>query len=168
MKSWKGRFPSRMTIQSEDSLPIRTEMSLKELSQLYYLDKLLQRNARRIEEMRARLTGTTPKLNGMPGRPGASDKIGDGIPEIVDLMRKLEDDRLNFEIEKAKLENYLRQIEDTQTRLIFILRFVDLKSWAEVALQVGGSNTEDSVKKACYRYLKGGKRKTCPECPDHI
>ena len=107
-----------------------------------------------MEQLRARLTNITPKLSGMPGRPGASDKVGEGIPEIVDLARKIEEERAGFEAEKAKLETYLRCIEDTQTRLIFILRFVDLKSWAEVAAEIGGNNTEESVKKTCYRYLK--------------
>lgn len=129
-------------------------MNLKEMSQLYYLDKLILRDEQRLEDMRNRLTSISPKLSGIPGRPGASDNIGEGVTEMVDLMRKIEEDRKAFDAEKAKLEQYLRCIEDTQIRLIFILRFVDLKSWAEVAAAIGGNNTEDSVKKVCYRYLR--------------
>lgn len=141
-------------------------MNLKELSQLYYLDKLIQRDEQRLEDMRNRLTSISPKLSGMPGRPGASDNIGDSVPELVDLMRKIEEDRKAFDAEKAKLEHYLRCIEDTQIRLIFILRFVDLKSWAEVAVAIGGNNTDNSVKKTCYRYLKKSGDETCPTRPD--
>lgn len=140
-------------------------MNLKELSQLYYLDKLIQRDEQRLEDMRNRLTSISPKLSGMPGRPGASDNIGDSVPELVDLMRKIEEDRKAFDAEKAKLEHYLRCIEDTQIRLIFILRFVDLKSWAEVAVAIGGNNTEGSVKQTCYRYLRENKE-ICSECSD--
>ena len=129
-------------------------MTLQDLSQLYYLDKQIQRDEERLEQMRARLTNISPKLSGMPGKPGASDKVGDGVAEIVDLARQIEEERAGFEKEKAKLEAYLRGIEDTQIRLIFILRFVDLKTWAEVAEAIGGNNTEESVKKVCYRYLK--------------
>ena len=128
-------------------------MTLQDLSQLYYLDKQIQRDEERLEQMRARLTNISPKLSGMPGKPGASDKVGDGVAEIVDLARQIEEERAGFEKEKAKLEAYLRGIEDTQIRLIFILRFVDLKTWAEVAEAIGGNNTEESVKKVCYRYL---------------
>lgn len=138
-------------------------MTLKDLSQLYYLDKLIRRDEQRLEQMRAQLTDTTPKLSGMPGRAGVSDKVGEAVPLIVDLARKIEQDREEFERSKAELECYLRRIEDTQTRLIFILRFVDLKSWEEVAKTIGGNNTEGSVKQACYRYLKE-QAKTCSEC----
>lgn len=139
-------------------------MKLQDLSQLYYLDKLIQRDEQRLEQMRARLTNISPKLSGMPGSPGASDKIGEGVAELVDLARKIEEERDNFEAEKAKLEHYLRCIEDTQLRLIFILRFVDLKSWNEVAASIGGNNTEGSVKQACYRYLKDNA-KSVPNVP---
>jgi hypothetical protein len=141
-------------------------MTIRELSQLYYLDKLIQRDEERLEQMRARLTNISPKLSGMPGQPGVSDKVGESVAEIVDLARQIEEERVRFEIEKARLENYLRCIEDTQTRLIFILRFVDLKSWEEVAAAVGGNNTEGSVKQACYRYLKEqAKSKVVPNVP---
>lgn len=139
-------------------------MNLKHLSQLYYLDKLIQRDERRLEQLRARLTNITPKLSGMPGSPGASDKIGEGVAELVDLAERIKQERANFEQEKAKLEHYLRCIEDTQLRLIFILRFVDLKSWNEVAASIGGNNTEGSVKQACYRYLKDNA-KSVPNVP---
>lgn len=138
-------------------------MNLKHLSQLYYLDKLIQRDERRMEQLRARLTNITPKLSGMPGSPGPADKVGEGVAELVDLLEKIEADRQEYDREKAKLEIYLRCIEDTQTRLIFLLRFVDLKSWGDVATAIGGNNTEGSVKQACYRYLKEKCRSTCCE-----
>ena len=133
------------------------EMKLHELSQLYYLEKLIRRDEQRLEDMRCRLTCIGPKLSGMPAMPGASDTIGDTVPQIVDLMRKIEVERSVLEKEKAELEGYLRCIQDTQLRLIFVLRFVDLKSWNDVAQTIGGGNTEGSVKQACYRYLRSEK-----------
>ena len=129
-------------------------MTVQELSQLYYLNILISKNEERLEELRDQLTSTTSKLTGMPGKPGASDNIGDTVPEIVDLMRRIEAEKAAQVKEKAKLENYLISIEDAQTKLSFTLRFVELKSWAEVAAEIGGNNTEESVKKTCYRYLK--------------
>lgn len=143
-------------------------MNLKQLSQLYYLNKLIQRDENRLEQMRARLTNLTPTLSGMPGTPGPADKVGEGVAELVDLMTKIQEDRHAYEAEKAKLESYLRCIEDTQTRLIFILRFVDLKSWGDVASAIGGNNTDNSVKKTCYRYLKKSGDETCPTRPNEI
>lgn len=56
--------------------------------------------------------------------------------------------------EEARLRAYIYAIPDQQVQLICILRFVKGMSWAQVAAEVGG-NTEESVKKACYRWLNG-------------
>lgn len=53
-----------------------------------------------------------------------------------------------------KLIKYICSIPDNQTRLIFYLRFVEGLKWNNIADQIGGNNTEDSVKKRCYRYIK--------------
>ncbi len=140
-------------------------MNVRQLSQLYYLNMLIKRNERRLEEMRDRLTNISPKLSGMPGQPGASDAIGSTMPEIVDLIRQIEVEKAAYVEEKAKLESYLNCIEDAQVRLIFVLRFVDLKTWNEVADVLGGNNSADSVKKVCYRYLKREKEKSVPNVP---
>ena len=128
-------------------------MNLKDLSQLYCLERQIQRDERRLEDLRSRLVNISPKLSGMPAKPGASDAIGDAVPAIIDLEKKIEQEKAAFEQEKIDMELFLRRIQDAQLRLIFILRFVDLKSWNEVADEIGGNNTEASVSQACYRYL---------------
>lgn len=141
-------------------------MNLKDLSKLYYLEKLIIRDERRLENLRGQLVNISPKLTGMPAKPGASDSIGDTVAAILDLEKKIEQEKAVFEREKAETEIFLRCIEDTQIRLIFLLRFVDLKSWNEVADAVGGNNTDNSVKKLCYRHLKKSASETCPTWPD--
>lgn len=133
-------------------------MNLKDLSQLYCLERQIRRDERRLEDLRSRMVNISPKLSGMPAKPGASDAIGDAVPAIVDLEKKIEQEKAAFEREKIDMELFLRRIQDAQLRLIFILRFVDLKSWNEVADEIGGNNTEASVSQACYRYLKSEKR----------
>lgn len=141
-------------------------MTVKELSQLYYLKKLIQRDEQSLEQKRDNITRITPQLSGMPGKPGASDPVGDTVPDIVDLAKQIEEQKAEYDKKKAKLESYLNEIEDPQERLIFLLRFVDLKSWQEVADELGGNNTADSVKKVCYRYLKRKNQKVVPNVPN--
>lgn len=140
-------------------------MSLKELSQLYYIDKMIERDERRLEELRSNITSLSQNLSGMPKNPSIGDPVGDKVGEMVDLAAKIEKDKCHFHEEKARLEKYLRNIKDTQTRLIFILRFVDLKSWNDIAAKIGGGNTPDSVKKICYRYIKTHSDVNCPKSP---
>jgi len=55
---------------------------------------------------------------------------------------------------KEEIVNFILSIDDSQTRLIFKLRCLDLLSWNAVADKIGGMNSEYTVKKRFYRYLK--------------
>ncbi len=58
--------------------------------------------------------------------------------------------------EYNKLTEYISHIPDSQTRTIFYLRFIECLKWNSIADRIGGNNTEDSVKKRCYRYVGKG------------
>lgn len=57
-------------------------------------------------------------------------------------------------LERKRLGDYIDGIESEQLRQIFTLRFIDGLPWSQVSACIGGGNTDDSVKKACYRYPK--------------
>ena len=52
-----------------------------------------------------------------------------------------------------EVEEFIASISDSHIRRIVNLRVVDGLSWSEVARKIGG-NTEDSVKKAFYRFME--------------
>lgn len=62
-----------------------------------------------------------------------------------------------------EVEKFISGIPDSQTRRIFMLRYVDGLSWNKVADKIGGGNTDDGVRKTAERYLK-----SCPICPKKI
>ncbi|MDD2429343.1 MAG: hypothetical protein PHQ85_07135 [Eubacteriales bacterium] len=129
-------------------------MTLNELCQLRYLKVLIERDEERYQELKDKVTNISPILTGMPAQQGTSDKVGEGAAALADLARRIQDDTVSFTIRRARMEEYIRCIDDAQLRTILILRFVDGLTWNQVADRIGGNNTEDSVKKACYRYLK--------------
>ena len=55
---------------------------------------------------------------------------------------------------RKEIVNFIMSIEDPQTRLIVKLRCFNLLSWNAVADRVGGMNSEYTVKKRFYRFLK--------------
>ncbi len=55
---------------------------------------------------------------------------------------------------RSEAVRFIAGIEDSQTRMIFKLRCVDNLSWNKVADCIGGMNSEYTVKKRFYRYLK--------------
>ena len=58
--------------------------------------------------------------------------------------------------ERNKLERYISSIQDRYIQRIFRFRFIDCLTWNEVAERVGNSNSPDSIKKLCYRYVNKG------------
>ena len=92
-------------------------------------------------------------LTGMPHAPGVKDKIGDLGIEIADLETEIEVMEAAVNNSAVPVLAFIAEIPDIQTRMVFRLRFCRGYQWKEVARMLGGGNSEDSVKKVCYRYL---------------
>ena len=133
-------------------------MTLAELNTYFRNVNNLARAEAILENLQAAVGLQSPSLTGMPHTPGAKDKLGDLVIEIIDLQAQIE--YLNFEIQKtrASIESFVAGIDDFYIRTIFRLRFERAYSWKAVASTVGGGNSENSVKSACYRYLKNLQR----------
>ena len=133
-------------------------MTLKELSQLYYLTREIEADQRRLKELE-QLAGSPSlsKLTGMPHAPNRTEsKVERLAAEIVDLQTIIMARQIQYVHERARLERWIDEIPDSLTRQIFRCRFVEGMSWVEVSVQIGGGNTVDGVKKRCYRYLHDG------------
>lgn len=132
-------------------------MTLKELSQLYYLNREIKADQNRLDELN-RMIGapSVPPISDMPRAPhGVDSKVERLAAEIVDLQAIIAARQIQCIHERARLERWISDIPDSLTRLIFTYRFVDCLSWKRVADAVGGGNTEGGVKMICYRYLDG-------------
>lgn len=129
-------------------------MTLKELSQLYYLNREIEMDKRRLRELEAKALPGAQSLTGMPHTPGVSDKVGDCAAEIADLRGIIEAKHQQCLYERNRLERYISGIEDSLTRQIFELRFAEGLSWSRVVASIGGGNTEEGARKRVYRYLR--------------
>lgn len=128
-------------------------MTVKEMSQLYYLNREIEHLQRQLEELECLAEGTTQVITGMPHGSGTSDKVGRYVVQIADLRSMIDNRKARCWDELRRLNAYIDGVEDSLTRQILTLRYVNGMSWQQVADSVGGANTEDSVKKICYRYL---------------
>lgn len=133
-------------------------MDKRTLYRLFVLPKMIEQKQREIQRIIDRLTSMSPNLSGMPHGGGVHDKLGEGVPDLVDKKRELEEIRRGYEQEEAKLNGWIDGIEDLQIQLIFSLRFKERMSWNEVADTVGGNNSEDSVRMTVNRYLEKGEK----------
>lgn len=130
-------------------------MTLKELSQLYYLNREIERDTERLEALRARASAPgSPNYDGMSKSPSYENRLEHYIAEIVDLEAIIQAKITQCLHERNRLERYIAEIPDSLTRQIFQLRFINGLTWVQIAFSVGGGNTEASVKMICYRYIK--------------
>lgn len=129
-------------------------MTLKELSQLYYLNREIERDQQRLEELRARASAPgAPNYDGMPKSPSFENRLDRYIAEIVDLEAIIRAKITQCLHERARLERYIAEIPDSLTRQIFQLRFINGLTWTQIAFSVGGGNTEEGVRKRVYRHI---------------
>lgn len=129
-------------------------MTLMELNRYFELVSNLARTKELLDNLRAAAYPASPTLTGMPHAPGVKDKIGDLAAEIADLDIRRQYIEKEIGEQKTKVEKFVETIDDYYLRTIFRLRFERGLAWKEVATIVGGRNSEESVKSACYRYLK--------------
>lgn len=132
-------------------------MTVKELSQLYYINAYIEHMREQLAEMREAADVRSPSLSDMPKAPGARDKIGDIVPRIADKEAEIRAEMREMERVRAELTQYINKVPNVRIRLIMQLRFLRLLSWQEVAEVIGGKETEYSVKQTCYRFLKDEK-----------
>lgn len=129
-------------------------MTVQELQQLFYLEKLIAHEEERLEELRASAGLKSPLLSDMPKAPGAQDKLGQIVPKIIDQEEEIARAIKRYSATREKLLRYINRVPNARIKMIMILRFVDQKPWQEVADILGGRETEYSVKHAIYRYVE--------------
>ena len=129
-------------------------MTVKELSEVYYIQKIIDRYEQKIAQLYASLEPGGMNFSGMPSDHQCKDRIGDVCAKVDKIKRKKRIEEAKKEIALAKLEKFIDECDNSQIRIILMYRFVDFLKWEAVAAKLGGNNTEDSVKKACYRFLK--------------
>ena len=128
-------------------------MTLKELSQLYYLNREIEMDKRRLQELE-RETIPAQSTERKKIDRGRADVVGLQAAEIADLRGIIEAKHQQCLYERSRLERYISGIDDSLLRQIFTYRFINGLPWRQVAACVGGGNTDDACRKAVRRYLE--------------
>ena len=128
-------------------------MTLKELSQLYYLNREIEMDQHRLRELEAKALPGAQVITGRPHGTGVVDKVGEYAAEIADLRGIIEAKHQQCLYERSRLERYIAGIDDSLTRQIFTYRFINGLPWVQVAACIGG-NTPDGCRMTVKRYLE--------------
>jgi hypothetical protein len=128
-------------------------MNKKELSQLYWLNREIEEQQRRLTELETLATSCTSLITGMPRAKGIIDRLAKYAAEIADLRGIIDLNIKKCFYELNRLNRFIDTIDDSQIRQILSLRYVNGLTWRQIACSIGGGNTEDSVRKAHDRFL---------------
>lgn len=132
-------------------------MTKKELSQLYYLNREIEVQQRRLKELEDLASNCTIQITGMPRRTDRVDRVGKYAAEIADLKVLLDLSLKKCFIELHRLNDFIESVPDSEMRIILSLRYVNRLSWEEVARSISPYASEDSVRKAHDRFLNSIK-----------
>lgn len=131
-------------------------MTIEDLKQIQTLKKAIQYQENQLESMRDSLGLHSPTLSDMPKAPGAKDKIGDKVPEIVDKYYEIQKQVEELRSQEKALETWI-DTQPIRISLICRLRFLDGQSWQEVAdfLDNGnGKMTADAVRMTLANHMR--------------
>lgn len=129
-------------------------MTKQELSQLFYLNREIAEEKRKLAELETAATNTTTKITGMPHVSGVSRKSENMAILIAEQRDLIELKVKQSIIEYNRLNRYIADISDPLMRLILSYRYVNGFMWHQVAMHIGGKNTADSVRMAHDRFLE--------------
>ena len=129
-------------------------MNKKELSQLYYLNREIEEQKRRLEELRCEAESCTSRITGLPHAPKSFDRLSKYAAEIADLRGLIEQKKKKCFYELNRLIRFIDAVEDSQMRMILSLRYINGLTWQQIAFSIGGYNSSDGIRKAHDRYLE--------------
>lgn len=117
-------------------------MTKKELSQLYWLNREIEADKRKLEELRLAAVSATAKITGLPHVTGVRDKVGEIAVLIEEQSRLIELKKKQTVIEYNRLMRYINSVDDSLMRQILTLRHVNGLSWQQVAFAIGESDEQ--------------------------
>jgi hypothetical protein len=130
-------------------------LTLKELSQLYHLNREIEMDQQRLEELKAKAENpSSGLLSHSPKGGSCENKIERYVAEIIDLTVIIDAKQRQCIHERNRLERYIGDIGDSLTRMIFTYRFINGLGWEQVAGCIGCGNDWKNLSNICYRYVK--------------
>ncbi len=131
-------------------------MTKSELEQIYYLNRELKMWEDELARLKARSLVASPLPNASHGS-GISDKVAQRTEREIELENRIQDKRDKIQELRDRAIAYITTIPDSLTRMVIYYRCVSLFGWRRVAYEIGGNNTEESVRKIYTRFFERQK-----------
>lgn len=127
-------------------------MTLRDFSQLLYLRKEIMVEQKRLEELEKAIE--IQKISLPDIRDICLQSADNETLDEIECCRQLIERCMKKSIQEyKKLILYISNIDDSMIRQIIFLRFIQGHTWVQVAAEIGGGNSPDSIRMMVKRYL---------------
>lgn len=103
------------------------------LSQYKYLNAEIDRKIKYMEDCKSKIFNVTGTLSDMPRSGNRSNVIEDGIVNINEIEQTINQDIDKLVELRVEIESKINTIPDLKLREIMKCRYLDCKSWEEIA-----------------------------------
>ena len=108
------------------------------LRQIGTLQKRIETNTRRVEQMQELLTKITPSISDMPKSSTPNvHAFEDRICAKVALEKEIEQDIIRLEKVKLDVVDSIMQVQNEECRELLYKRYIEFKSWASIGIELG-------------------------------
>ena len=112
---------------------------IKYLSQYRYLNSEIDRKIKYMEDCKSKIYNVTGTLSDMPRSGNRSNVIEDGIVNINEIEQNINQDIDKLVSLRTEIEGKINAIQDLKLRELMKCRYLDCKTWEEVAYKNGYS-----------------------------
>lgn len=119
--------------------PMEEGISREALNECYRLRRNCEHTYDRICAYRDMATSTTSRPTKAPARSGTSDKIGDAVPEYIELMEQMREELSELAPRAAEVNAAIQSLTNAAQRDVMALHYLDGLGWKEVATKMGYS-----------------------------
>ena len=107
------------------------------LKQIAVIQKRIEANRRRVEQMQDLLLKITPTISDMPKSGTNVHAFEERINLKVDLEKEIEADKIRLNQVKLDVVDAIMLLDSDEGRKVLMYRYVDFKTWSEIADATG-------------------------------
>lgn len=128
-------------------------MTKKYLDELYELREQLREGEEMLECLRERALPGASIITGMPHARGTSDRVGESATAIAEAEKDLEELRDEIERRENEVQDWIRTVQGIKPRTALRLRYLEGRTWKEIAHGMSKYCGVNAVKAMCYKAM---------------
>jgi len=109
------------------------------LRQARRLNDIINAKFEQIEKLREMATNITSQISAEPGGSNVPDKLAEVVAKIADMEDGLLSDIDRLLELKREIADTINNLEDGDYKLLLTLRYLNFKSWEEIAVEMNFS-----------------------------